>query len=451
MTFRSLALSNIRGNLRSYSAFFMSSVFSVMIFYMFAAFGFHPELTDSQVIRVTSVRQGMWFCQIIIIMFSFLFVLYSNTAFLQSRSKEFGLLSLLGMTRMQLRKLIVIENMVIAVAAIIAGIGMGTFFSKPFFMTLAVLLKMKDPITAVISFQALWITAVSFLVLFTLISIWTVVQLGNSTIVDLLKSANKTHREIAYSPWLAFFSILSLAAAYSIALILDMNHLVVLAVFILFATIIGTYLLFTQASTCMLRWLSRNPKLYYHRTNMLVLSQLGHKLKGNARILFMATILSAVLLTVSGTIYMLVLAVQIDEIQTQYSDAQGLLALTLFIGMLISLLFFIAAGSMIYFKLFTDLQQDQAHYQALSRIGVTPFELRKIIVTEIGVLFFAPCLVGIVHALVALKALNNLLMVSNWLYSFVIIGIYVIMQVIYFLVACNSYMRSIHLSKGERL
>jgi len=142
--------------------------------------------------------------------------------------------------------------------------------------------------------------------------------------------------------------------------------------------------------------------------------------------------------------------VQLDNIKTQYEDAQGVISLTMFIGLFISLLFFIASGSMIYFKLFTELQEDQAQYKALTRIGMTQAELRKIVFMQVGILFFAPCLVGIIHALVALKALNNLLMVSNWIYSFVIIGIYMAMQTIYFLVASNSYMKSINLTKGKR-
>ncbi|RCX23706.1 putative ABC transport system permease protein [Fontibacillus phaseoli] len=451
MTFRSLALSNIRGNLRAYSAFFMSSVFSVMIFYMYTAFAHHPDLANSRVIGVSNVRQGMLFCQCIIIMFSFLFVLYSNAAFLKSRRKEFALLTLLGMTRMQLRKLIAYENMCIAITAIGVGIGLGVLFSKPFFMALAVLLKMNAPIATAIPIQALWITAAGFFILFMLISIWTVIRVGHSGIVELLQADKKPHQEITYSPWLALLAILSLAAAYSMALLLDMKNFSVFSVFILIEAIIGTYLLFTQVSVLTLRWLTRKSKIYYRRTNMIVLSLLGHKLKGNAEMLFMVSILSAVILTASGTIYMLGLAVQLDNIKTQYADAQGLFALIMFIGIFISLLFFIASGSMIYFKLFTELQQDQEQYQALTRIGMTPSELRKIVVTQVGILFFTPCLLGIVHALFALKALNNLLLVSNWIYSFVIIGIYLAMHTIYFLVACNSYMRSIHLSKGNRI
>ncbi|PES77736.1 ABC transporter permease [Bacillus cereus] len=451
MTLRSLAFSSIRSNWRSYSAFFMSSVFSVMVFYMYAAFVAHPILTNSHMIGTSKVRLGMILCQYIIVIFSLLFVLYSNSAFLKSRSKEFGLLYMVGMTRMQIRRLIVYENTIIAVMAIVGGISLGILFSKPFFMSLAVLLGMKDSIAVAIPPHALWLTAGSFFMLFSLISIGTAMRVGRIEIVELFKEAGKSEEQIVYSPWLALLAIVCLAASYSMALMLNATNFNKLALIILITAIIGTYLLFTQFSVLLLRFIKSSTRVYYNRTNLIVFAQLGLKLKENARMLFVVSILSAVILTASGTIYMLGLALQLDNVKTQYEDPQGVISLTMFIGLFISLLFFIASGSMIYFKLFTELQEDQVQYKALTRIGITQAELWKIVFMQVGILFFAPCLVGIIHALVALKALNNLLMASNWIYSFVIIGIYMAMQTIYFLVACNRYMKGINLNKGNRL
>lgn len=450
MTLRSLAFRNIRGNWRSYSAFFMSSVFSVMIFYIYAAFVAHPDLTSGHMIGASKVRMGMVLCQYIIVIFSFLFVLYSNSAFLKSRIKEFGLLYMLGMTRMQLRRLIVYESTIIAVMAIVAGISLGILFSKPFFMSLAVLLGMKDPIAVAVPFHSLGLTAGSFFLLFTLISIGTAMRVEHTEIFELLKATGRLEEQIVYSPWLAFLAVVCLAASYSMALMLNTKNFNMLALIILLTAIIGTYLFFTQFSVLLLRFIKGSERVYYNRTNMIVFAQLGLKLEENARMLFVVSILSAVILTASGTIYMLGLAVQLDNIKTQYEDAQEVISLTMFIGVFISLLFFIASGSMIYFKLFTDLQEDQAQYKVLTRIGMTQAELRKIVFLQVAILFFTPCLVGIIHALFALKALNNLLMVSNWIYSFVIIGIYMAMQTIYFLAASNSYIKSINLIKGNK-
>lgn len=163
MTFRSLALSNIRGNWRSYSAFFLSSVFSVMIFYIYAAFLYHPEVENGSIMAASKIRSGMMFCEYIIIIFSFLFVLYSNSAFLKTRQQEFGLFSLFGMTKAQLRKLVIYENAAIAVLAIAVGILLGMLFSKLFFMALAVLLKLEETIPFAAPLKAIGITAGGFL------------------------------------------------------------------------------------------------------------------------------------------------------------------------------------------------------------------------------------------------------------------------------------------------
>lgn len=58
---------------------------------------------------------------------------------------------------------------------------------------------------------------------------------------------------------------------------------------------------------------------------------------------------------------------------------------------------------MIYFKLFTELQDDKMQYDALRRIGITEKEVRRIVTRQIAMIFFVPFVVGAVHALFALR------------------------------------------------
>lgn len=221
MTFRSLALSSIRGNWRSYGAFFMSSVFSVMIFYIYAAFLAHPEVASGRLAAAAKVRQGMVFCEYVIVIFSFLFVLYSNSAFLKTRQQEFGLLSLFGMTRGQLRKLVLYENAAIAALSVGAGIGLGILFSKLFFMGLGVLLGMSDTIPFAVPQQAVWLTAGGFFLLFMLISVWAALRMSRAEIADRLKASRKPKGQLVYSRRLALLAAVCLGAGYSLALTLN--------------------------------------------------------------------------------------------------------------------------------------------------------------------------------------------------------------------------------------
>jgi len=444
MTFRSLVFSNIRGRWRSYSAYFMSSVFSVMIFYIYAAFLAHPDVVNGQIVAADKVKMGMIFCEYVIVIFSFLFVLYSNEAFLKTRKQEFGLFSLFGMTRIQLRKLVIYENTVISMIAIGVGIGLGILFSKLFFSILSVLLNLKYSIAFAVPVQAIVLTAGGFFILFTLIPLWTVLRVSKTEIIELLKASLKTKGEFLYSPWLVIISIIFLGTGYIMALMfnavnfaqLSMTYFTIIALAIMFFIIIGTSLFFSQFSILALRFIQKRYSIYYKRTNMIIVAQLVYKIKENARMLFIVSILSAIILTASGTFYIL-------GITAPETELKEMISLTMFIGLFISLLFFIASGSMIYFRLFTELHEDQVQYKALTEIGMTEGEIRKIVVTQVGIIFFAPCLVGITHSMVAMKALDNILVSANWIYSFVVIGIFLLMQTIYFIVSCRSYMKSV--------
>ncbi|TGU57675.1 hypothetical protein EN829_068805, partial [Mesorhizobium sp. M00.F.Ca.ET.186.01.1.1] len=57
MTFRQFACNNVLRNKRTYAAFFMSSVFSVMIFFVYAMFIFHPGIVGEEIHE--SVATGM--------------------------------------------------------------------------------------------------------------------------------------------------------------------------------------------------------------------------------------------------------------------------------------------------------------------------------------------------------------------------------------------------------
>lgn len=641
MTFRSLALKNIKENWRSYSAFFLSSLFSVAIFYIYYAFVVHPDVVNGKLIAASKVNTGMEICLYLIAIFSFIFILYSSGSFLKSRKKEFGLFSLFGMTRRQLRKLVFIENMLIGTLATVAGIGVGILFSKLFLMGLGALLDLEQQIRFAVPVRAVVATLLIFIGIFLVITVYTTLRMGNGQIIELLRAHKQPKGELIFSKWKVVVGTISLLLGYGLAVTMTPATFIIVAFPIIGFVVIGTYLLYSQLSVVILNMLKRNKRLFYNKSNMLIISQLGYKIKDNARILFTITILSAVVMTAMGTIYVLQMMgkqslqqtpyavawiessdekvaqfdrAQLDQLVAQHGlqiteenkiaglkleqysvdfsktsqtirnmskammiipqsaynenrdkgkelalsneeavllesfietlageqgelvgkvggvslemqvtdvrierimnfiyDWNSLVAvvsderyaqllsqvdeaaqftvhsieldnvkqsvpmleqlgkqvsdemhdnidyrrnisyqefmqstsLTIFIGMFICLLFFIAAGSLIYFKLFTERDEDLAMFNGLSRIGITFKEMKKVVVTQVAIIFFLPCLIGIVHALFAMLALDRLLMTSGWGYSLVVFCIYIAMQALYFLIASRSYLHSI--------
>src|SRR5690625_2429412 len=111
MTFRQFAFNNVFRNKRLYAAYFLSSLVTVMVFFTFANFAFHPTLAGEDM--NANVTQGLLVAGGIIYIFSFFFVLYSMSSFLQSRKKEFGLLFIHGISNRQIRWMVFLENIVI--------------------------------------------------------------------------------------------------------------------------------------------------------------------------------------------------------------------------------------------------------------------------------------------------------------------------------------------------
>ncbi|KEQ25336.1 ABC transporter permease [Paenibacillus tyrfis] len=636
MNFRQLALKNIQGNWHRYVAFFLSSAFSVMVFYMFGSFIYHPEIANGNIKAASMVKQVLFACQILIVVFSFFFVLYASFAFLKTRKKEFGLLTLFGMTRSQICRLMFYEQMMIGLLSIGVGIGTGMLFSKLFFLAIARLLQIDSPIRFVVPPQALLQTVIGFLALFLAMTLFAMFSVGRSQIIALLRAAKQPKKPPVASPWLTVLAVVCLGGGYYLAFTTSLKLILQLMLPIVLLTVLGTYFLFTQASVAIIHRLQRLTGLYYNRTNMIAISQLAFKMKDNARTLFVVSVLSAVILTASGTIYVFykssdqqlmeqlpntisfteqglnaprgidperikavltaegaslakelkIAGVQVPlkldgsrasditallisesdynraaegieyaaplqiapghavfsypykmsdiklmekgsqrtvqlngqtwplEMDGQVTgavinlmgEASGLLvvndgeyaqmmgkvpddrkivyygfelnrwqehaaavekvkqsvpeeqrkrlsdrtsyyastqqssSLALLIGLFVSFLFFVASASMLYFKLFTELQEDDHQYRALMRIGMSVSEIRRIINVQIGLLFLLPVVVGAAHAAFAYKTLANLLSMNVWSYGAMVIFVYAVLQFLYFLLTRRAYM-----------
>lgn len=546
-------------------------------------------------------------------------------------------MSLLGMTRAQLNRLVFYETTFISLLAIGTGIAAGLIATKLFFVSMSSLLDLAEPIPYIIAPKALWLTGGGFIVLFEGLAVCSLFRVGRNQIVQLLKAAKQPRSFPVYSKWLVILAILCLTAGYGLAWMSGLMIIVTMFPILCFV-VLGTYFLFTQGSVAILRRLRRKRRLFYRHTHLMTISQLVFKLKDNARVLFVVAILSAVVLTASGTFYTLYegslsfitkntphtfsfseqgldahdvltpetvhailekngasikhemritglsayvetertdsvlnestpmlmsngsynqlvddvkgakplkvdkghtvivhtyltqsghesqmhdvlevtvdgqsLKLQVDGVISQavlnhdaripyvlvmddaqydqlqdrisseqkisyygyelhdwkttqaaidaieskitngqqpyfvsrvgpYLEAKQMFSLTLFIGMFVSVLFFLASGSLLYFKLFTELQEDQAQFRALHRIGFTHQEMKKVVTTQIGLMFFLPFLVGVVHAAFALKILGDLFVGPVWLYGLIVVGVYFVLQGAYFLLSRKAYL-----------
>ncbi|QWG63736.1 FtsX-like permease family protein [Bacillus mycoides] len=307
MTFQRFAFNNIIRSKRTYAAHFLSSSFSVMVFFTYSLLLFHPDLqgelaSTSKTMSLLGTM-GMQISQYLIFVFSFFFLLYSVSSFLKTRKKEFGILIMHGMTPAQLNKLIFLENMLIGVASITFGILIGLIFSKLNLLASENILAIDKGLPFYVPIKAVFTTTGAFLVLFLVISLFTSKMVKANKLIDLMKSEEKPKPEPKASKALAFLSVLLIGLGYGCVFyfVLERNFIMPYLLGGVVFVVIGTYFLFSQLSVYVIRVLKKKDTLFFNKTNLLTISELAYRMKDNATMFFMLAIVSAVAFTGIGT------------------------------------------------------------------------------------------------------------------------------------------------------
>lgn len=115
----------------------------------------------------------------------------------------------------------------------------------------------------------------------------------------------------------------------------------------------------------------------------------------------------------------------------------------IFIGGFLGLVFLLATGSIIYFKQLTEATADRPQYNILRKVGVTTAEMKKAIRKQMAFVFSAPLIVGVLHSLIALKALGNLMSIHIILPVTTGMIVYVVMYFGYYVLTVRSYFNTV--------
>ncbi|AYC30155.1 FtsX-like permease family protein [Paenisporosarcina cavernae] len=299
MTFQQFAYRNVIRNLRIYAAFFMASVFSVMVFFMYSMLLFHPKIEDQFLREVAS--SGMLVAELILYIFTLFFLFYSMSAFLQARSKEFGLLLQLGMEKRQLNLLVFLETLILGAISIVTGILFGYAFTKFFFMIVRELLLL-DSLPLYVSWEPFALTIGAFASLFVIISFTSVVFIREQKIIELMRGYLTRDDLEQYSTWKALAGMLILVVVYVLATFTSTQIVSTLIITLPPLATIGTYYFFTHSVLFLHDLIRKRKTLYWHRYRLIAVSEGAIKLRENARMYFIVTIVTTIAFLSVGTL-----------------------------------------------------------------------------------------------------------------------------------------------------
>ncbi len=121
-----------------------------------------------------------------------------------------------------------------------------------------------------------------------------------------------------------------------------------------------------------------------------------------------------------------------------YQDALEGTGVMLFVGSFIGLVFLVATGSIIFFKMMTEAEDDKDKYSILYKIGVSKKEIKRTIRYQVGVIFIAPLILGLLHGTVALIAFSNLLQMNLWVPITIWMAAYMFIYMIYYFITIRG-------------
>ncbi|MED1411798.1 MULTISPECIES: FtsX-like permease family protein [Bacillus] len=310
MNFRQFAFKNVTRNSRAYFAYFVSSSFSIAVFFSFAVYLFHPKLQNFNMI--SEISGLMIFSEVVIVLFSFFFLLYSIGSFLKVRKKQFGVLTVLGISKKQLHRLVFTENMLIGILSIFFGMQFGVVFSQ-FFLLVTAKITHLPGIYLYLPPNAFILTTIVFLSLFIAVSAFTPTLIRTKKAVHLLKTNNGKQKERKPSIFVSLFGAICLLSGYALAgnpkYFFSISPQVgviymVSSVFVIPTLVtIGTYFFFSQISFLLIYILKKRRKFYMKRINMLWISDLASRIRTNINMLFIVAMLSTVAFTMITFLY----------------------------------------------------------------------------------------------------------------------------------------------------
>ena len=295
------ALNNLVKNKRFIVPYVLSTIFTIMSFYILSSLAFGDNLNKLPN-GINATKQVLSLGIIVIAIFSTIFLFYTYSFLVKRRVKEFGLYAVLGMTKKQIAKILVLETIFIAITTIVVGIGLGILFDK---LMLLVLLKLFSA-TVTFGFSITPIAVVFSVLLFGgiffLLLLYTVIKIARLKIVALLKDENKGEKEPKARWILAIIGLALIGYGYYTAQTVE-NPIKAITVFFfaVIAVIIGTYLVFMAVSITVLKIMKNNKNFYYKPKNFISVSGLLYRMKRNAVGLANICILSTMVLVTMGS------------------------------------------------------------------------------------------------------------------------------------------------------
>ena len=305
--FPRLAWQSVRNNRRFYVPYILTVLGTTAAFYILSALFFDPgryELAGNTTNGAAYVQSFMMIGMLFLGIFSFIFLIYTNSFLMKRRQKEIGLYNVLGMGKGNIAAILFFEALYVVILGVGGGLAAGILLHKLCTLILYRLIHFPAPFGISVQPAAVALTALIFTCLLALTLLLNLARVGRSRPVELLRGGEVGEKEPKANWFLTALGVISLGLGYFIAVWTKDGAMAVALYFIaVFLVVIGTYCLFTSVSIAVLKALRANKRYYYKARHFITVSGMLHRMKRNAAGLANICIISTmVMVMISGTL-----------------------------------------------------------------------------------------------------------------------------------------------------
>lgn len=303
MNFNQIVIKNLRKNVRHYAMYLFSLIVSIVLYFSFVTLKYTNSINNEQSLK--TIQKGSEIGAVFLFFIIVIFLMYANQLFIKRRTREFALYQLIGLTRNNIMRMLVIEQALMLLLTGVIGMIIGIFGSKLLLMIVLKILDINMSVSLSFQLPAVIQTLMLIMVSFVLILIQSFIFLRKRSILMMMNDNARTEAtksqitviEVIFG----VLGIVMIGVGYYISTEMFgkfLNMVIYSPFIILFLTVLGAYLFFRSSVSLIFKTLKRSKKGNVSITDVVFTSSIMHRMKKNALSLTIIATISAVTVTV---------------------------------------------------------------------------------------------------------------------------------------------------------
>ena len=295
-----LAKDDILKSKRLYLPFILSATGIIALAYIVNSLANNESLLETYAGSYVSMFLMMG--TFIIYFFAIVFFFYTNSFISKKRRSQLGLYNILGLSKIDLVKVVFFETAIVFLIALIFGTALGILLEKLAFLLILRFIDVEVIFGFTINFKVITANAIWFFGIFLALFIYSAITVIRNDPIRLLRSKEVAEKEPKAKWLITLIGIIFMGFGYYLANATS-GAMESLAFFFpaVFCVIIGTYLLFTSGSIALLKFLKSRKNYYYKTRHFITISHLIFRMKKNAAGLASICIMATMILVMTAS------------------------------------------------------------------------------------------------------------------------------------------------------